>query len=962
MDAESHPKAPRPARLDPGKIRTLAGLLLGAVVLTFLLVGPLTFRANITRQPNGFYGMLTEAFLSGRTYLSIKPDPALQTLADPWAGYQGVPRLHDATYFHGRYYLYFGPTPAIVLGIPWWLVSRTYLGDGAMTFIFAAAGSLLGGALLLWAWRRWFSSLPRLWLAAGLLVVTCSGYLFSLVESNAVYPVPIACAYACLMAALGGIVLALRRPDGRTGWLGLGAASVCWGLAVAARPDYAFSLPALVIPAARVAREAARRRGLRLAVAAIGATLLPALLVGVAVALYNHARFGSILEFGWKFQFASIDQRFRRLLDGTNLADNWRGYLLPAPLYSPYFPFVLTNEGAWGILRCFPLALLAVGFPLTLGLPSLRRDPCWTWLGLTILAAVLLNFLALGLLTITAERYLMDAVPAALWLGVVVALGFLRRAQDSPRGLVRTAVVAAGAFLMSCTLIHTVLLALDRYGQPERLAPLARILDRPAAAIEERLGIRQGPIRMAVQFHNIHVGWNEPLIVTGGGRDVLLVTYPSQTAVQFSFQHAGDGGPISDPIPIAPGRQYIVEADLGSLYPPKEHPFFRGWPGRLVERVRHRVSVVFDGRPVLDSGSRFYRTHPWDLYLGCNPYGWATVPRFSGTISQVERLGPPGVSQLEALPGRGPVRMQVRLPGFRAYHSEPLVSTGVPGAGDLVYVVYTGPNQIRFAHDHWGAGAVESPTATYDPTVPHRIEIDMASLHPLSGPGPHVGLLALRFDGRLLLCQDRPFHASSPADVVFGFNATDSTAAVSIFSGQISRVDRIPSALSPEEPRNHGALQLQLRLPADRIGRSEPLVVTGKTGAGDAIYVRYVDRTHVIFGYDHWGVRGATSPPIAVDYGEIADLEIGLGSLYPPAGAPGWVGVPENTRRDAASRLWVKLDGKTVFTVAATPYPAAPAEVYVGRNPIGLSTCDPEFNGTILIQERLPVNGSSERP
>ncbi|HTX67070.1 MAG TPA: hypothetical protein VMD31_14965 [Opitutaceae bacterium] len=935
----------------------LAAALLGAVVLAFWLVGPLSLRGTATREPEGYYGLLTEAFLRGHTYLSIQPDPALAALPNPWAGYQGVPRLHDATYFHGRYYLYFGPTPAIILGVPWRLLTGTYLSDGAMTFVFTAAGALLGGGLLLGAWRRWFFPLSRVWLAAALLAVTCSGYVFCLVESNAVYPVPIACAYACLMAALAGIALVLRRPTGPAAALGLGAASLCWGLAVAARPDYAFSLPVLALPVAYAAKESTRlgRARFRGAAAVLCAGVLPALLVGVAVALYNFARFGDLMEFGWKYQFASVDQRFTRLLALGHLADNWRGYLLATPLYSPYFPFVLENEGAWGILRCCPLALAALAFPLTLGVPALRRDPSWLWLGVAALAAALLNFFSLGLLSIAAERYLVDAVPLALWLGVMVTLGFLQHTCRSPQWLVRLGAATAAALLLGCTLVHTVLFAFDHYGRPERLAPLARLLDQPAAAWERMRGIRHGPIEMKVQFGQIQPGRNDPLLVTGGGRDVLLATYPSDHEVQFSFQHAGDGGPVSDRFPIKPGETHLLEADLGSLYPPNEHPFFRGWPDHLVDRLRHRVWVVFDGHQALDTGSRFYRTNPWDLHLGFNPYGWATAPRFSGRIVQIEQTArlaeqPPAVP-----PGQGAVRLTVRLPAFRAFHSEPLISTGIPGAGDLLYVTYVGPGQLRFAHDHWGAGAVESPAAPYDANALHVVDVDMASLHPGVGSGNRTGLLAVRFDGRLLLDQDRPFYASDPGDVVVGFNNTASTAAVSIFSGQIARVDRVASALASQQPRTPGALRLQLRLPVDRPGRSEPLVVTGRTGAGDGVFVRYLDHNHVSFGYDHWGVGGAVTPPVEVDYGAILDLEIGLASLYPPAGDPDWAGVAEATKQAAMTRIWVTLDGRTVFSATAKSYPAPADEVFVGRNPIGLSTCDPDFSGAILIQERLPI-------
>jgi len=57
-------------------------------------------------------------------------------------------------------------------------------------------------------------------------------------------------------------------------------------------------------------------------------------------------------------------------------------------------------------------------------------------------------------------------------------------------------------------------------------------------------------------------------------------------------------------------------------------------------------------------------------------------------------------------------------------------------------------------------------------------------------------------------------------------------------------------------------LILQIALPADRPGQIEPIVITGISGAGDFLLVRYVDKNTVVFAYDCWGVGGPSSPPI----------------------------------------------------------------------------------------------------
>ena len=55
-----------------------------------------------------------------------------------------------------------------------------------------------------------------------------------------------------------------------------------------------------------------------------------------------------------------------------------------------------------------------------------------------------------------------------------------------------------------------------------------------------------------------------------------------------------------------------------------------------------------------------------------------------------------------------------------------------------------------------------------------------------------------------------------------------------------------------------GALRLVVKLPIGTSKRGEPLVTTGRTGAGDVIYVKYLGEDRVSVGHDYWGV-GAPS-------------------------------------------------------------------------------------------------------
>src|SRR5512138_2879306 len=59
-----------------------------------------------------YYVNLSQAFLKGQVALLDTPDPRLASLTDPHqAAGTKIPFLWDVSYYHGKYYIYWGPAP-----------------------------------------------------------------------------------------------------------------------------------------------------------------------------------------------------------------------------------------------------------------------------------------------------------------------------------------------------------------------------------------------------------------------------------------------------------------------------------------------------------------------------------------------------------------------------------------------------------------------------------------------------------------------------------------------------------------------------------------------------------------------------------------------------------------------------------------------------------------------------------
>lgn len=922
------------------------------VALVLAWYGCMTARVNgnwVGREPQGYYPLLTDAVLSGQTYLKLEPDARLKALPDPWAGPQGVPRAHDASYYDGHYYLYFGIAPVILLYAPWRLLTGTYLAEGVGTGVFCGVGFVLAALFYLRCKRRFFPGLSAGWTFLAVLTLGLGSYVQVELNSSDFYQVPIACAFACSLGAAHAVLSAVLAAAAGRRVVALAIASVLAGSAVGARPNYVFDLLPLGFVALwlwwRQRREPAPgpSRGWLL-LAATG----PAALIGGALAAYNYTRFGSIFEFGLKYQLAAIDMRHFELLSPRFISHALRAYFLAGKDYTPYYPFVRQNADTFGLIPWVPFALLAFVFPVTWWRRDLRQR-AWVLGAGFPLAIGLVNLGTLLAYFYQFDRYEVDFVPALMLAAVLTASILLNAAGTATPGLrklVRFGVVGLALF----TIVHAIFLNVPTGMDQPDVRAFARVLEYPAFWGEKLAGVRPGPLSMEVEFPAAPAPQPEPLVSTGLGRDLVYARFTGPEQVQFGFFHEGAGGPLSEPTAITPGRRYRLTIDLGGLYPPPEHPAFAGWDQDDIDTLRRRVQVSLDGRTMLRASSPFYASDPLSVWIGVNPRLGGIGPRFTGRILRTWREGMPSRTTLHGGSDSGPVRLLVHFPPFAAMVGQPLVCTGRHGAGDLVYVFYLAPGKVRFGHDSWNGGAVETGPVWFDPDEDQVIDIDMGSLYP-DARNLRDGhrLFRLRFNGQDLISVPRPFNPSTASEVVFGYNAIQASTAEVMFGGNKIEEQRLKTFPAPS---HDGAVLLTVELPAERVGRSDPLVVTGRPGAGDFVYLRYPDAQHLQIGFSHWGGDGPVSDPIPIPPGPSLDLEISLGSLY-PADEPAWSSMDAAMLQRLRATVQVRLNGRVVWQHAAAAYPAAAAQVYCGQNPIGGSSCGAEFSGRILKVERV---------
>lgn len=324
---------------------------------------------------NDEYTELARSLSKGQLWLDDTPPAWLTQMSNPydWSQREALAKStgqgykHDAAYFGGHYYVYFGVVPVVAMYLPYHLVTGGDLPNFVAVLVpsvlFCVGLMRLLEELMRERFRR--ASLGTL-LLVYLGVILASGLLIGVGRAT-MYNVPVAFARALVVwglylwlrgygqerrrAAVCGCVVDAR--DLRSGLPALAGGSLCVALVAGCRPQLlvagVFLLPLLVWAwrRGRMGGDGRDNRGRR--ISALAALLVPFVLVAAGLMWYDAARFGSPFDLGANYNLATNDMTIRgnvpeRLVDGLFF------YLFQAPHVSAAFPFLLPADATTSYL------------------------------------------------------------------------------------------------------------------------------------------------------------------------------------------------------------------------------------------------------------------------------------------------------------------------------------------------------------------------------------------------------------------------------------------------------------------------------------------------------------------------------------------------------------------------------------------------------------------------------------
>jgi hypothetical protein len=247
----------------------------------------------------------------------------------------------------------------------------------------------------------------------------------------------------------------------------------------------------------------------------------------------------------------------------------------------------------------------------------------------------------------------------------------------------------------------------------------------------------------------------------------------------------------------------------------------------------------------------------------------------------------------------------------------------------------------------------QSAPVTVDRSKEHTLRIVMDSLlPPETWPGYRawspsevramLHRLSVSLDGVVLLSRHQRFYDGMRWPLGGAGTSEVFTGAIIAASREPVEAVRRMAAVDNERPvlaetlSSDGICRLRVRFPHGAPGTSEPLLVSGETGRADFVAVQYLDDEHLRLRFDHWGRRLEHSEPIPFVPGREYVVDV----RHPGYTAHGVIATPD-------ARLEVRVDGRRVFEVTTPLFGCEAADVYVGANPLGGSSCTPQFSGVV---------------
>ncbi len=263
---------------------------------------------SITTNEGIYNKDFVDSLANGKLYLLQDPSEEFLKLENPYDALnrndveRDIDYKWDTAFYNGHQYIYFGVLPALIIFLPFYLLTNKYLKISIVVFAFSILIFTLLKEILLKLLTRYFKEIPFKNVMYSLITLYSGSLILYANGMARVYELVIIVGVYFVLQGIYFILKALEKESNRH-------INIFWGslflaLSVACRPTDLLAsiiiLPFIISLLIKYIKNFKENKiNLIKLVSAVG---IPYITVGIALMIYNYVRFDNVFDFGNKYQ------------------------------------------------------------------------------------------------------------------------------------------------------------------------------------------------------------------------------------------------------------------------------------------------------------------------------------------------------------------------------------------------------------------------------------------------------------------------------------------------------------------------------------------------------------------------------------------------------------------------------------------------------------------------------------
>lgn len=303
------------------------------LAISLIFLGTIMWINSTSPLLDGIYNEYVNSLIDGKLSLNSEPSEELKNLENPYDATQrsNVQYKWDAAYYNGKYYVYFGILPALILFIPLKVIFgySLHIFIGVLLFSIGILINLIKSIKLIY--KMWFNKLNFSYLILAIIGILSGSLLFWINRRPETYELVLS---AGIFFVTLGFYLMFKSIENKekVSYFYLCTSALSYALAVACRPNLLLVSLCLIPIIIEVLKR--NRKDKKKIVKTIIVVGIPYVVVGISLMIFNYIRFDNPFEFGASYQITVNDMR--------NLKYRW--LTIPVGLYTQLFKLPVTKN------------------------------------------------------------------------------------------------------------------------------------------------------------------------------------------------------------------------------------------------------------------------------------------------------------------------------------------------------------------------------------------------------------------------------------------------------------------------------------------------------------------------------------------------------------------------------------------------------------------------------------------